>query len=732
MKNSLLYLFLLLSILSYGQTYSGKVLDKETGQPLAFVTVYSVEQQTGSITDEDGQFELTNVPQTLILQLSFVGYETILKTVNVETDDNVFYLQAGHIDLDEVILSAPQSRLRNDNTITIEQRGISALQSGNPLSLAAGLATIPGMNQISTGSGIGKPVIRGLSGSRIVTYVQGIRLENQQWGEEHGLGIGDIGIESVEVIKGPASLLYGSDALGGVLYFVDERYAKTDHIDVTVNSQFLSRTIGTSNQIGLKINRKNVKLNVFGGYKSHADYGTPNNLRAFNTRFNEKNFKAAYGFGSNSWVSNLRYSYLKNNFGITEENQPFEDSTQRNFILPYQTIINHNISWDNTLFVGEGKIKGTLGYTSNQRQEFEETLESATLDMALNSFSYNLKWFLPNNRNNIDWIIGAQGMIQTNTNNGEELLIPNGRTQDVGMFVIGSVTRNQWYVQGGVRFDQRQIQSDLYLDEGGVLFESYENHFDAFNFAFGLAYELDQSSIKLNISSGFRAPNTSELLSNGVHEGTNQYVVGNSALKSEAATQIDIALNVNSTHLDFSFQPFYNVIKNYIYLTPSNSIIDDSPRFDYTQSDAILYGGELGFHYHPHQIHWLHLESDLSVVIAENDEGDSLPLIPAKRWRSTARSEWTDQFIRSIYLTYQYTDRQNRVGLFETKSPSYGLIDVGMQLSIHKNIYASLGITNLFNTNYIDHLSRLKALDVPNIGRNFSAKVTWNLDQIIN
>jgi iron complex outermembrane receptor protein len=252
MKNSLLYLFLLLSILSYGQTYSGKVLDKETGQPLAFVTVYSVEQQTGSITDEDGQFELNNVPQTLILQLSFVGYETILKTVNVERDDNVFYLQAGHIDLDEVILSAPQSRLRNDNTITIEQRGISALQSGNPLSLAAGLATIPGMNQISTGSGIGKPVIRGLSGSRIVTYVQGIRLENQQWGEEHGLGIGDIGIESVEVIKGPASLLYGSDALGGVLYFVDERYAKTDHIDVTVNSQFLSRTIGTSNQIGLK------------------------------------------------------------------------------------------------------------------------------------------------------------------------------------------------------------------------------------------------------------------------------------------------------------------------------------------------------------------------------------------------------------------------------------------------------------------------------------------------
>ncbi len=728
MKFSIFNTLLLFTVVSMGQTFSAKVVDKETNEPIPMVTVYSVEQQTGSITDDQGEFVLTNVPQTIVLQFTFVGYETLLVRVNSSEDNKVFYLQQGHLDLDEIVLSVPQSRLGNDNTIAIEQRSIQMLQASNPINLATAIANIPGVSQITTGSGLGKPVIRGLSGSRIVTYTQGIRLENQQWGAEHGLGVGDIGIESVEVIKGPASLLYGADALGGVLYFVDERYAKINNTNFSASSQYFSNTMGTNNELGAKINKGKLKFNLFAGLKSHVDYMTPLASRAFNTRFEEENLKAAYGFESNKWIGNLRYSYLKNKFGITEEDLTLDTSTERGFDVPFQTIVNHNLSWDNTLYLGDGKVKGVLGYTSNQRQEFEETIVAPALDMDLNSFTYNLKWFLPNKGRIIDWIVGAQGLIQKNTNSGEELLIPDASTKDIGVFVVASAARDQWYFQGGLRFDERQIQADSYMEAGEVLFNNYENQFDAVNFAFGLAYELNQSKVKLNISSGFRAPNTSELLSNGVHEGTNQYVVGNSALESEAATQIDMAFDFNSTHFDFSFQPFYNNIKNYIYLSPSNTIIEGSPRFDYTQSDAILYGGELGFHYHPHQIHWLHLESNVSMVLAENGDGDPLPLIPANRWRSTARAEWANQFLNSVFITYQYTASQNRAGLFETSSPSYGLIDVGLSLSIHKNVTASLGVTNLFDTNYIDHLSRLKSLEVPNIGRNITAKVIWELD----
>ncbi len=732
MKFTLLYTFLVFSMVSMGQTYTAKVVDQETNEPLPMVAVYSVEQQTGSITDDQGYFTLLKVPQTIVLQLSYVGYETLLVTVNTVETNKVFYLQPGHLDLDEIVLSAPQSRLGDDQTIAIEQKSMQILHASNPINLAVAIANIPGVSQISTGSGIGKPVIRGLSGSRIVTYAEGIRLENQQWGEEHGLGIGDLGIESVEVIKGPASLLYGADALGGVLYFVDERYAKINHTSLKASSQYVSNTLGTNNQFGVKINKNKLKINLFGSYQSHADYQTSAGLIAHNTRFEEQNFKAAYGFGSNNWVGNLRYSYLKNKFGITEEDQALSNSQGRNFVVPFQTIANHNLSWDNTIYLGNGKIKGTLGYTSNQREEFEESTRTSALNMTLNSFTYNLKWFLPEHNEVLDWIVGAQGLIQENSNRGEERLIPNATTKDVGAFVVANSSIDQWHFQGGLRFDKRQIHSDSYVNEGMVQFEKLKVQFNAFNFAFGAALEFDRAKIKLNISSGFRAPNTSELLSNGVHEGTNQYVVGNMTLKSEVATQFDLALDINTTHFDFSIQPFYNTIKDYIFLKPSNTTIEGSPRFDYTQSDAILYGGELGFHYHPHDIHWLHLESDMSIVLAENRQGSPLPLIPATRWRSTARAEWTDQWLSSIFLTYQHTASQKRVGDFETTSPSYGLIDMGLQFQVKKNLSFSLGVTNLFDTYYIDHLSRLKSLNVPNMGRNFSVKFTWEVDQIFD
>ena len=110
------------------------------------------------------------------------------------------------------------------------------------------------------------------------------------------MGIGEIGIEAVEVIKGPASLLYGSDALGGVLYFIDERYAQLNSLELVVKSKFLSNTLGTLNQVGFKVNSGQLKFNIFGGLHSHGDYEVPDSNRVFNSRFNEKNVKSSIGF----------------------------------------------------------------------------------------------------------------------------------------------------------------------------------------------------------------------------------------------------------------------------------------------------------------------------------------------------------------------------------------------------------------------------------------------------
>ena len=183
-----------------------------------------------------------------------------------------------------MVISVPGGKLQSENIVNIERRKLEQLQQTAPATLAEAISNIPGVEQNTTGTGIGKPVIRGLSGNRIVTYAQGIRIENQQWGAEHGLGVGEVGIESAEVIKGPASLLYGSDALGGVLYFVDERYAKHNTVEGFAQIRFLSNTLGIFNTLGTKLHKGRFKLNLFGTYTSNADYQTPNIRESVQTR----------------------------------------------------------------------------------------------------------------------------------------------------------------------------------------------------------------------------------------------------------------------------------------------------------------------------------------------------------------------------------------------------------------------------------------------------------------
>ncbi|MBL4661998.1 MAG: TonB-dependent receptor, partial [Flavobacteriaceae bacterium] len=313
MKNSIgTTLILLFSICTFGQTFTGTVLHQETKAPLSGAQIYFTDLKTGTETDENGEFIIQDLNQKSIhIQITLDGYNMIEELIDLEpTTSKTFYLKKGHFELDEIIVSAPKTKLQGENIVNITHKKMVELQQTAPLTLTEAISAIPGVDQTTTGAGIGKPVIRGLSGNRIVTYAQGIRIENQQWGDEHGLGVGAVGIESVEVIKGPASLLYGADALGGVLYFIAERYASQNTIQGFAQTQFLSNTLGTKNSLGFKIHKGKLKFNLFGAYTSHADYQTPNFDRVFNTRFDERNIKAALGFNSSNWITNLRYSYL--------------------------------------------------------------------------------------------------------------------------------------------------------------------------------------------------------------------------------------------------------------------------------------------------------------------------------------------------------------------------------------------------------------------------------------
>ena len=728
------HIFIVLTLFSFqlvGQSIKGEVIDIQTKKTIPFSTIFFVELETGTIADSNGVFFIEHFNQDEIhLQISSFGYEKKDTVVSLNKNSNLtIYLSPSHLDIEEVIITASTGKLERDNVVSIEKRKLEELYQSSPLSLAEAISNIPGVDQNTTGAGIGKPIIRGLSGNRIVTYAQEIRVENQQWGSEHGLGIGSIGIEGVEVIKGPASLLYGSDALGGVLYFIDERYANHNTVEVKAKTSFQSNTLGSINQIGFKIHKKRIKFNLFGAYTSHADYQTPSFKNVYNTRFDEKNIKSAIGYNRKNWISNIRYSFLENNFGIVEDST-YSNSFERNFILPYQKIRNHALSFSNKIFTKSSSFQLILGYTSNNRKEYEDNDEEEALGFILNTGTYNLKWKSPEIGQLLKVTIGSQGMLQTNKNTGEEILIPDGETQDLGAFTLFHFKWSKLQIQTGYRIDSRQINT-RYMQSPDTTFLAINKQFIGQTFSIGGNYKLKKTIIRANISSGFRAPNTSELASNGIHEGTNRYEIGNKNLKNENAIQMDLSVDYHNDHFSISVSPFYNSISNYIYISPTGGTISSNPVYEYKQTDAFLYGGELGIHYHPHRIHWLHLQSEFSTVFAEDKQHRFLPLIPQTRVNSTVAVEFENNgkfHFKKIFIQYIYKLKQDRIGQFETFSPEYHLLNIGLQAQIEtKNfpIELNVGVKNLLNTKYIDHLSRFKTLNIPNQGINFYAGISY-------
>jgi len=727
----LLLIFILFSFHLFGQTFKGEVIDIQTNKAVPFSTIYFKELETGTIADSTGAFFIEHFNQNEIhLLITAFGYEK--KDTIVSLHENAvlkIYLSPSHLDLEEVTITASTGKLEGDNVVSIEKRKLEELYQNAPLSLAEAISNIPGVDQNTTGAGIGKPIIRGLSGNRIVTYAQEIRVENQQWGSEHGLGIGSIGIEGVEVIKGPASLLYGSDALGGVLYFIDERYANHNTVEVKAKTSFQSNTMGSINQVGFKIHKKRLKFNLFGAYTSHADYQTPSFKNVYNTRFDEKSIKAAIGYNRKNWISNIRYSFLENNFGIVEDSI-YTRSFDRNFILPFQKITNHSLSFSNKIFMNTSSLQLILGFTSNNRKEFEDNKTEEALGFILNTGTYNLKWKSREIGHLLNITIGSQGMLQTNKNTGEEILIPDGKTQDIGVFSLFHFKWSKLQIQAGFRIDSRQVNT-LFMQSADTTFLAVNKQFIGQTISIGGNYKWKKTIIRANVSSGFRAPNTSELVSNGVHEGTNRYEIGNEDLKNENAIQMDLSVDYQSDHFSLSFNPFYNSISNYIFLSPTGATISSNSVYEYIQTDAFLYGGEFGVHYHPHLLHWLHLQSEFSTVFAEDKQHRYLPLVPQTRINSTIAVEFKNKgrfHLEKVFLQYIYKFKQDRIGQFETYSPSYNIVNIGLQAQIETKqspIKLSIGVKNLFNTRYIDHLSRFKTLNIPNQGINFYAGISY-------
>ena len=600
---------------------------------------------------------------------------------------------------------------------------------------------LPGLAQISTGSSISKPVIRGLGYNRVVVVDQGIRQEGQQWGDEHGLEVDEEGVHSVEVLKGPASLMYGSDAIAGVMILHPEQPLEEGTMQVKVGSQYQSNNNLYDYHVGFAGNQNGLLWNWHFLNKSAQNYKNAVDGCVPGSWFKERDVQGMLGINKAWGHSWLRFSNVNFTPGIIS----YEDEE------PYQKVRHTKVVSDNVWFFGDGTLKAIVGYQQNFRREFEEEDEDAALAMRLHTVNYDIK-YLHNLPHDLKLSTGIGGMWQRNINRGEEYLIPDYRLFDIGFFATAGWQVNRWHLSGGARIDNRHLNTSSLDEDGTLRFIALSKNFTGVTGSLGAVWNVtDKLNMRLNVARGFRAPTVSELSSNGVHEGSIQYEIGNDGLKPEKSTQIDLGLDYTSHFVSLQASLFSNWISDYIFLARLPYETDGYRTYQYRQGDAQLMGGEVSLDIHP--VNPLHIANAFSYVrgiqLHQPSESRNLPMMPAPRWTCNVRYEFPDfahGHCRRSFLAVgmEYDLRQDKyyaVDNTETATPDYAVFNLsaGMDFHIfgHNCIELTLSCQNLFDKVYQPHLSRLKYTDVNQhtgrqgisaMGRNFCIKVSIPID----
>jgi iron complex outermembrane recepter protein len=726
-------LFLFLKVNAQNQV-SGKVTDADN-QPLYGTTIFLPELNKGTTSNQNGEYVLRDIPDGKIkIQFSFVGFNTELKTINISKGENIMdvALTIAVIETQQVVITGGYVSSQHENAVKIDVIGSKDIAISGTPNFMESLTKVPGVDMISKGQGVSKPVIRGLSMNDILVMNNGVRMENYQYSENHPLGIDDNDVERVEIIKGPASLLYGSDAIGGVLNFIKEKPAPTGKISGDYRMQLHSNTLGMNNSLGVKGTSKK----LFGGFrfgnKTHADYLQGGGDFVPNSRFNEMTFNANLGFTGKIGTSKVFYDYFKQNLGMTVPPvNPLITEQGRKTEIWYQDLEHQLISFQNALYIRKFKWEINAAYQSALRK-LRTTMDVPLVEMNLNTITYESKLYFPS-KNNAEYIVGLQGMSQNNRNlnNRASQFLPDANINNIGFLGLIKYTLFETLkVQGGLRFDMYDTETFAMGTEGTSGYHApVSKVFSNTNGSVGATWQPDEKiMLRVNLAKAFRVPNLSELTSNGMHG--DRYEIGNPDLSPENAYETDASMHYHGEFLSFDLAGFYNHINDYIFISPTNDTTTagvDIYRF--LQANATLYGGEAGIHFHPKAIPWLHIEAAYSSVTGKQENEEYLPFIPAHKLRYEIRAGQKKLgFLLQPSLTLSALTalKQDAPSPYETATNGYTLLNLGFNTDImvfKQALVVGISVNNIFDTEYYDHLSTLKPLNYYNQGRNISVSL---------
>jgi iron complex outermembrane receptor protein len=716
---------------------SGSVTDQDN-QPLPGATIYISEINTGTISDKNGKYHLSDLHNGRIrIQFSFIGYANSIEAVELSGNDlilNVKLTQTA-VEADEVIVSGVYNSTQHDNAVKIDVIKIDPHTIKITPNFTEVLTGVPGVDMISKGSGVSKPVIRGLSMNDILILNNGVRFENYQYSDHHPLGIDEFGIDNVEIIKGPASLLYGSDAIGGVINFLKEKPAPVGTISGDYNIQYFSNSLGMTNNLGIKGSGRRFYGGIRVGNKTYADYLQGGGDYVPNTRFKGTSLNLNTGFTNSKMALNLFYDYGFHKIGLAEEDalDYIKNSGRgRNPEVYYMKLNNNLVSSQNKFFIKRFKLEINSAY-QNSGLMHSEAKDDISIEMALQTLTYETRLYLPSS-GSTEYIIGFQGFNQVNTNlkNRETKLLPDAKISNYSAFGLVQYTFfSKLKIQAGMRYDKKFILTQLVgLPNDPFTYRpALDKSYQSFSGSIGTTYNYSERLLfRANIAAAFRNPNLAELTSNGLHE--TRFEIGDNNLNPEKSHEADLSIHYHRENFTFEIAGYFNRINNYIFITPTaDTTASGTAIYRYRQSNSYLFGGEADLHFHPKNLKWLHFETTFSSVKGKQSTGSYLPFIPADKIRFEFRIEKEKlMFLQKPFIAVLSTSafNQNNAAPEETNTAGYSLIDLNAGGTIKladQNISFGIGINNLFDTKYIDHLSTLKEVGYFNPGRNVALNI---------
>lgn len=731
----------------------------------------------GTVSDGEGAFVFRDVSGLRFsIRVSSVGYQEVVISGETDTVSKglEIILTPALQELEEVSVNGNiDERIKRSESLSIRRVDEEFLREGRASTLMQTISSIPGINAVDVGTGISKPMIRGLGYYRVVVAQNGIKQEGQQWSNHHGVLIDQQAVSHVEIVKGPASLQYGSDAIGGVINVLPEQIPLKDGVsgELAFTAKGNTRWLGGSGELSF---RKGAFFSHIAlSYNSYGDFMIPETDsfllpapvsspeashkvvlgdQVCNTAGDERAVSVSAGIVKPWGNSYFQFTFYGTNTGFFDWQGMQNDSIRSlhaqdrsDLQLPYQQAKNYSIQHFTNRFFGKDKLEIALGYQFNDSREFsylddrtgnrEEDLafyrEMGGLDLGLflHTYSGNIVYSLKRSSRHF-FKLGLNSQYQVHRTDGYNHILPEYTRFSSGLFLTHKYTiTDKWILNSGARIDYTYFRMEESLNPDPEYGDPVFNPFFAQSYpgtAFSLGFNYLPARnviLKMNLGKSFRVPSAYELGAYGLHRHEVRFEKGDTGNEPEQAWQFDLGFEQKWRELTLQISPFLTYFSNYLYLNPTPELRPEGQVYAYRQTTALLTGTELSLIYK-----WkdrIQLNAGAEYVYAVNlDLRSALPFTPPLSQLTELSYLFKDSrtFENSkAGIGLLSVAEQNYTVPNELSTPGYNSVNLHAQTELFvgkQRVNLMIKVRNLLNASYFNHISFYRRMRIPEPGRD--------------